>query len=408
MNQRTALVLVSFVSLVAIAFGAGYASYPLFHPVSEPSASLSEQESVPADPLDLNVYWQAWQILDRDFYGEPPDEQTQIYATLRGLVESFDDPYTYFVEPQPRELERDQLRGSFGGIGAFIEASETGFVLNPMAGQPADLAGIQAGDLLRRVDEVTLTNEMPVDDVVALVRGPVDTAVELTVERAIGDESTGSDTLEERSFSVVRANIETPSVSWEMRADGEGEPVGMIALSLFSERSAEEMRTAVEELRAAGAERFVLDLRGNPGGLVTAAVEIADMWLDEGDILIEEKADGTRKTFRAESGQVADGAPLVVIVDRASASAAEIVAGALQDNGRAQLVGEKTFGKGSVQLIHELTDESSLHITNAEWFTPSGAALTGIGLMPDKIVEEGDDPVVDALEIVRTFEVAKS
>jgi carboxyl-terminal processing protease len=167
------------------------------------------------------------------------------------------------------------------------------------------------------------------------------------------------------------------------------------------------MRSAVDELTAQGVDGFVLDLRGNPGGLVSAAVEIADMWLDEGDILIEERADGSRSTFAAERGQIADDAPLVVIVDGASASASEIVAGALQDHGRALLVGEQTFGKGSVQLIHELSDESSLHVTNAEWFTPDGSALTGVGLTPDRELAEGEDPVASAIELLRSSEIAR-
>jgi carboxyl-terminal processing protease len=403
MSQRIALGAVGLISLVLLAFGAGYVSYPLLHPTTDSAPPGEQNAGAPGDPMDMSVYWQVWQLLARDFYGESPGAQDQVYGAVRGLVEAFDDPYTYFVEPQPRELERDQLRGSFGGIGAYIETTDDGFVLQPMPDQPAAAAGVEAGDLLVWVDDTEITAEMTADEVVALVRGPADTDVTIVVRR--GGE--GGTLAEELSFTITRAVIETPSVAWEVQADADGNPVGLIALSIFNERSAEEMRGAVDELTTEGVGRFVLDLRGNPGGLVSAAVEIADMWLDGGDILIEERADGSRSTFAADRGQIADDAPLVVIVDGASASASEIVAGALQDHGRALLVGEQTFGKGSVQLIHELSDESSLHVTNAEWFTPNGSALTGVGLTPDRELAEGEDPVASAIELLRSSEIAK-
>lgn len=403
MNQRKILAVIGLLSLIAIALGVGYISYPLLHPAAEPVA-VGEQPPVAQEPVDMGLYWEVWHLLDRDFYGDPPDAARQVHSAVRGLVDSFDDPYTYFVEPQPRELERDQLRGSFGGIGAFIEPVEDGYILKPMRGQPAAEAGVEDGDLLLFVDDVEITPALTLDEITALVRGPVGEAVRLLVRRTADDASHS----EELAIVVTRSLIETPSVTWEVREDGKGDKVGVIAQSIFSERSAEEMRTAINELTADGADRFILDLRGNPGGLVTAAVEIADMWLDEGLILIEEKADGSRTTFEAQPGQLTANAPLMVLVDGASASAAEIVAGALQDQGRAQLVGQQTFGKGSVQLIHELSDKSSLHVTNAEWLTPNGHAITGAGLTPDQPVAEGEDPMASALELLQGVSVANA
>ncbi len=407
MNQRKILAVIGLLSLIAIALGVGYISYPLLHPAAEPVA-VGEQPPVAQEPVDMGLYWEVWHLLDRDFYGDPPDATEQVHSAVRGLVDSFDDPYTYFVEPQPRELERDQLRGSFGGIGAFIEPVEDGYILKPMRGQPADEAGVQDGDLLLFVDDVEITSAITLDEITALVRGPVGEDVRLLVRRTVDDADHRDAHDEELAIVVTRALIETPSVTWEIRDDGKGDRVGVITQSIFSERSAEEMRTALRELTAEGADRFILDLRGNPGGLVTAAVEIADMWLDEGLILIEEKADGSRTTFEAEPGQLTANAPLVVLVDGASASAAEIVAGALQDQGRAQLVGQQTFGKGSVQLIHELSDKSSLHVTNAEWLTPNGHAITGSGLTPDQPVAEGEDPMASALELLQGVSVANA
>ena len=241
------------------------------------------------------------------------------------------------------------------------------------------------------------------DDVVGLVRGPVDTAVALVVRRENGETGTP----DELPFSVVRAEIETPSVEWRLLEDDAaagisvGEhTIGYIDHSIFTERSADEMSEALDAMVEREVEGVVLDLRGNPGGLLDVAIDVADMFLDEGLILVEERANGTRTEYRAEAGGEGVDLPVVVIVDGATASAGEIVAGALQDNGRAQLVGEQTFGKGSVQLIHHLSDESSLHVTSAEWFTPNGSALSGQGLTPDVPVEAGADPLPVAVDLM--------
>ena len=197
---------------------------------------------------------------------------------------------------------------------------------------------------------------------------------------------------EELTFEVERAEIETASVEWRIaEGAGPGPVVGHIEHTLFTERSPAEMRQAIEELTAQGADSFVLDLRGNSGGLVSSAIEIADMWLSQGDILVERDASGGEEVFTADAETLRDDAPLIVLVDGSSASASEIVAGALRDNDRALLVGQTTYGKGSVQLVHELSDESSLHVTNAQWLTPDRLQITGFGLEPDVRVEDGDD-----------------
>ena len=296
-----------------------------------------------------------------------------------------------FVEPQARELERDQLAGKFGGIGAAIEADAAGYILHPLPDQPAAAAGIQDGDRLLRVDAQPISTTLTLDEVIALVRGEPGTQVTLVVARAQKGRPP-----QEITVVVTRAEIVTPSMEWRLLDDDpQTADVGYIRHTIFSERSAQEMRQAIDELTHRGARRFIWDLRGNPGGLLSAAVETADMWLDEGTILIEEKADGTRKTLSATPGDLTANAPLVVVVDGGSASAAEIVAGALRDHGRARLVGTKTFGKGSVQLIHELADHSSLHVTNAHWLTPRGDQISGAGLTPEVVVADGDRSVAD-------------
>ncbi|MBV7327282.1 hypothetical protein KFU94_03305 [Chloroflexi bacterium TSY] len=256
------------------------------------------------------------------------------------------------------------------------------------------------------------------DEVVTLIRGEIGTKVMLTIHR-FSDVLASSESKEENELGfiekvipITRAEIRTPSVEWrilnldefpdilveEIEKETSRPTIGYIKHTIFSESSAMEMRTALDELTEAGAEHLILDLRGNPGGLVSSVVEIADLWLDQGLIMVEEKSNGISQIFEATSGTAVDLAiPLVLVVDGGSASASEILAGALRDHGRAILVGEKTFGKGSVQLIRELSDKSSLHITNAVWFTPDGAKIEGRGLQPDIVVEPGEAPLETAI-----------
>lgn len=403
MSIRNLPIYLVVLSAIGLAFGVGYISYPLMHGATEsitaPAAELLSPGQ--AEAHDMATYWAAWEILDRDFLGDKPDATQRTYGAIRGMVESFNDPYTYFVEPQPRELERDELAGRFGGIGANIELSTTGYLLFPVPGLPADKAGVEDGDLLLLVDDQEITNAMTLDEIATLVRGPVGSVVTLVVRRT-GVESGSA---QELTLTIERAEMQTPSVQWRLLDDTASGTVGYIIHTLFTERSAEEMQQALTELQEQGATRYILDLRGNRGGLVSTAVSIADMWLDEGAIFIEKKADGTESVQSATEGMLVD-APLVVIVDAGSASAAEIVAGALQDHGRATLVGEKTYGKGSVQLIHELPDNSSLHVTNAQWLTPNRRPITGNGLEPDVVIVEGSDPLPQAIAVVEAETIA--
>jgi carboxyl-terminal processing protease len=346
-------------------------------------------DSTQPAPVHHELYQQVWNLLERDFYGDPPDFEERIHGTVRGLVQSYQDPYTYFVEPQPRVLERDRFRGSFGGIGAYIEQVEEGFLLRPMPDQPAEQAGILVGDRLIAIDDYLIPADASLDSVTAMIRGPVESEVCLDLARKTDP---GEEML---TLCVVRVEIQTPSVEWRLLA--EAPHVGYLSHTFFNERSVDEMLRGVQELQAAGATHFVLDLRGNPGGLVRTATAMADLWLDEGVVLIERKASGEETLYHSQDGDLLNAAPLVVIVDGGSASASEIVAGALQDRGRATLIGERTFGKGSVQLVHELVDASSLHVTNAHWYTPNGHALEGVGLIPDRLIEPGSDPLQAAL-----------
>ncbi len=324
------------------------------------------------------VFEEAWYIVEDDYYGELPSSQQRIYAAVRGMLATLDDAHTIFVEPAPRQLERDDLRGSYGGIGAVLSLNPEGeIVLSPFRESPAAEAGILDGDVLLAVDGLRLTPDMDLStDVVTRIRGEVGTDVQLTVRR----DGVELDVL------ITRQVIKTPSVTWEML--DQAPTLGYVRIQSFTGRTDEELGEALTDLlETQNAQGLILDLRGNGGGLLQAAIDVSGQFLDGGTVLYENRRGQEEKFYPASSGGAGLDVPLTVLVDHGTASASEIVAGALQDRERAVLVGEKTFGKGTVQLIFDLSDGSSLHVTVAEWLTPGRHRIQDVGLTPDLIVE---------------------
>lgn len=334
-------------------------------------------------PAEFGNLWTVRGTLERSFIGEIPSSQKQAWGAARGLVSAYGDPYTVFVEPAAREVERDDLRGHFGGIGAMLGRDSDGnLAITVMRDRPAARAGVRDNDVLLAVDGTPIAADMPVEEVVALVRGPEGSRVTLTLRRAGQPEPF--------EIEVVRERIETPSVEWRV-LDATGR-IGYASVQLFGERTAQELRTGIAELDAAGVERLVLDLRGNGGGLVDAAVDIASEFLRDGTVLREQKRGGQERHYPVKATRSpAQDWDVVVLVDGGTASASEIVAGALRDEDRAVLVGQKTFGKGSVQEVHEYADGTSLHVTVARWFTPARQQIDGNGLAPDVEVGISED-----------------
>lgn len=324
---------------------------------------------------EFSTLWTVRNLLEQKFIGDRPPVKAQVYGAAKGLVASYGDPYTVFVEPVARTLERDELRGHFGGIGAYINRDEAGnAVLTVMRDRPAARAGVQDGDILLAVDDRAITPEMTVEEIVTLIRGQVGTRVTLRLQRK-GQETP-------LVITVVRARIETPSVEWQV-LDKENH-IGYLRISIFGEQTARELRSGLAELADQGVRRLVLDLRGNGGGLVEAAVEVASQFLRDGQVLREIKRGGQERFYPVKrSSSPALDWELVLLVDGGTASASEIVAGALRDYRRATLIGEKTFGKGSVQEVHELSDGSSLHVTVARWLTPERHPIDQQGIEPD-------------------------
>jgi len=369
--------------LLALSYGAGFGVYAL--------RERTQATRTPGAP-EMALFWEAWERVDEHFYGEVPSAQARTYGAIRGALGLL-DAHTRLVEPVPRSLEKDELRGAHGGIGARLTTNDAGEVtLEPYPGSPAERAGITVGDVLTAVDGRRLSAGTPADDIAAMIRGDVGTEVEITVRKPSGAT---------RTAVVERELIEIPSVTWRM----ETELTGYVRVDRFTERTAGELASALDGLDSEGARGLVLDLRGNRGGLVDTAVTVAERFLRKGDVVMRQRGREAERTFRADrKGDLST--PLAVLVDGDTASAAEIVAGALRDNDRARLFGETTFGKGSVQEIYDLADGSSLHVTSAIWLTPNGQPIAGEGLTPDTEVAadtEGEDtPLRRAVEYLES------
>lgn len=344
------------------------------------------------------LYDEAWDIVADDFFGDLPSPADRTHGAIQGSLAAIGDPYTFFVAPEPAQREQEQLQGQFGGIGAQLELTDDGRIrLRPMVERPAALAGVLEGDILTAIDGRPVAGladdpaALP-DAVANLLRGPAGSPVRIAVLRRDAP----------LDFTITRAVIELPSVSWRPLEQAPG--LGYIRIERFSALTNKEVRQALAGLREAGAAgRIILDLRGNPGGLLDAGVDVAGLFLD-GDLVVSERtAEGSQKDYRAAGRGDAAAAQIVALVDHGTASAAEIVAGALQDHGRARLVGETTYGKGSVQRVHRLSDDSAVHVTYARWYTPAGRQIDGHGLAPDlpvSPIDGSDAPLAAAIGLL--------
>jgi carboxyl-terminal processing protease len=372
-HKRIVLVFLSIIVLVS-AFGAGFGVAQV--------VPLSALPILRNDSASLDTFWQVWRLVEHDFLGTLPSNQARVYGAIHGSLATLDDPYTVFIEPQSHQREKEDLQGSFGGIGVTMRRNAQGdLVLSPMPGSPAIRTGVLENDVLVAVDGKPISATLSFDDIAALVRGKVGTKVTINVQRS------GSEAL--LSFTITREVINTPSVAYHILDNAP--QIGYIVINRFTERSGEEAQKAAQELEQKGARQMILDLRDNGGGLLTAAIDVSSQFLSEGVVLYEQEKGKPEQTFRTKPGGVALDMPLIILVNHNTASASEIVAGALRDNNRAILIGDQTYGKGSVQHIYDLGDGSSLHVTAAEWFTPNRHQLTGHGLIPDVIVSRSND-----------------
>lgn len=356
-------------------------------------------EICPPQEIDFSLFWQAWKLLQEKFVDkEKIDIQKMIYGAISGMVKSLGDPYTIFLPPEETKRFEEDVKGVFEGIGIEIDIRKGQLqVVAPLEGTPAQKAGLRAGDKIMKIND-TLTADLTIDEAVSLIRGPKGTEVTLTIFR----EEWGKT----KEIKIVRGIIEIPSLKWEMKDD----KIAYLKIYQFSEKASFDFRKAAIEILSSPAQKIILDLRNNPGGYLEVAQDIAGWFLEQGQIVvIEDFGQGNKKEYRAQGPGAFLDYKIVILINKGSASGSEILAGALRDNRAILLIGEKSFGKGSVQELEKLKDDSSLKITVAKWLTPQGKVLTDVGLEPDIPVEmtdedyeEGRDPQLDkAIEIIK-------
>lgn len=336
-------------------------------------------------------------LLTRYYLRPLPAPETLQYAAVRGYLAALNDPYTFFIDPPVAQNESEVLAGQYGGIGVQLQLHEAGyFVLHPFRDGPAAQAGVVDGDILVAVNGTPIVSGERFDVVDRLLRGEVGDGRGVTL--TLRSVETGV----ERDLFVEFAVVQVPSVVW--RVVIEDPRLGYVQVMRFTTRTPEELRTALAELQARGTRALILDLRSNSGGLLHESVDVASQFVDEGVIFYEVSRDGESE-MRAKPGGLALDLPLVVLVNQSTASAAELVAGAIRDRARGLLIGQRSFGKGSVQLIFRLSDGSSLHVTTAEWLTPSRAPLDGVGLEPDiSMIPAEDGRDVELGEAIRQLQ----
>ncbi len=396
--------------VVALAFGAGYfvgsqeAAQAQGSPPSTVTPTPDPRESFAQPPDDLteqfHVFWQVWNLIQQEYLAGPVDQTQLLYGAIRGMLETLDDPYSVFFDPTTHKLQQASLEGIYEGIGTAIDLKDGQLtIITVFEGSPAAGAGLQTGDVLLSVNGREVAG-LSMAEVATLIRGPADTSIRLTISRS------GLLEAEILEFTVVRRRVTMPSVTTRFAADD----LAIIKIRTFAATTPRQFAAALRRVREREVRGIVLDLRNNPGGYLGSSVAVASQFLPADTVvLIEQLGNGEQKLHKTRrDGWMLD-MPLVVLVNNGSASGAEIVAGALADHARAILVGETTFGKGTVQVQHDLTDGSAVRITMARWLTPSGHVIQGVGLAPDEVVtqtaddrtEELDPPMVRAQQLLR-------
>jgi carboxyl-terminal processing protease len=392
---KIALVAFFLLTLTSVAFGSGIAlgysgllvkagpvqpSYEVAALTDDLSGDspLRQTPHQDDDPAEFDTFWQAWTIVLDNFVDQAALEETEMeYGAIRGMLSALgDEGHTTFLTPSELARQRTDISGKFSGIGAYLGLRDgLPVIVSPFEGSPAEEAGIHAGDIIMEVDGEDITS-WNLNDVVDRIRGEADTDVTLTVLRP--EESTSLE------ITVTRGEITVPAATWTMLP---GTDVAMIRLSQFSANATKQLRTAIREAKAADASSLIVDVRNNPGGLLEQAIQVSSQFLENGNVLQQEDADGNRKAYPVRRGGLAQDIPMVVLINEGSASAAEIFAGAIQDHQRGTVVGETTFGTGTVLEPFVLDDGSGLMLGTSQWLTANGRLIRKQGIEPDVIID---------------------
>lgn len=365
---------------VTVCFSGGYvvgrAQISLFSEASQfSSAWIEPQTSEAITPEQYVLFWKVWQAVKKDYVNQPVDDTALFYGAISGIAAAVNDPYTVFLDPKEADLFATSISGKFQGIGAEIGMKDRQIVVvAPLKGSPAEQAGIRSGDTIIKIDGKD-TLSLTVDAAVSLIRGTKDTSVTLTIYRS------GAEAVQD--IIIKRAEITIPSVVYTNK-EVSGKHIAIIELSHFDEGSQAEFTKVAQQVLLDQPDGIVLDLRNNPGGLLDQCVGITSMFIDQGVIVKEHLSDGKEQSLNSDgSGTLISIPKLTVLINEGSASAAEILAGALQDYKKATIIGTQSFGKGSVQNFQQFPDGSILKVTMAKWLTPLGSTIDHTGITPD-------------------------
>ena len=400
-NSLRKLILSIFIIVVAIA-GSYYLGFQ--HGLDQTKNIVIENVTNSNTPSNIttnfSLFWEVWNKLKTEHIdSNEVSDQDLMYGAIKGLTGALGDPNTVFFTPDESEKFNEDIRGSFGGIGAEIGIRDGNLtIIAPLVDTPAQSAGLKAGDTVLQIDG-NPTSDITIDDAVQEIRGDPGTVVTLTILRDGWDNS--------QKFEITRAIISVPTVKWEM-IDGD-----IIHLNLFSfsQNSTVDFQKAMIQALIQGGNGLILDLRGNPGGFLDVAVRIAGFFVDRGEVVATEKfTSGDERVLQAAGNAALKDLPVVVLVDEGSASASEILAGALRVDNGTKIVGVKSFGKGTVQELENLSDGSTLKITIANWLLPNGDLIQGNGLEPDVNVELTDEDIEagDDTQLNAAVELLKS
>lgn len=368
---------------------------PITTTQSSPS-STAQGNSSDVETL-FKPFWEAWDLVHQQYVDQPVNDEKMMQGAIKGMMDSLGDEHTGYMDPQTYVQATRPLDESYEGIGAYVDVSGDYLtVISPMPGSPAEAAGLRPGDMIIKIDGKDMTG---IDPSIALqsVLGPANTTVNLTIQRGENKEIL--------EFAITRAKIDLPSVSGKMLDNN----IAYIAISTFGDNTTNLLKQNLQELLKNNPKGLILDLRYNSGGYLTTAIEVISQFIPSGVVMYEQSGDGAETSYEAIPGGLATEIPLVVLVNEGSASASEITAGAIQDFGRASLVGVTTYGKGSVQNWIPLSDnEGAVRITIARWLTPKHRQINKVGLTPDYVVpitdddiKAGKDPQLDkAIELI--------
>ncbi len=362
-----------------------------------PPAQVINSDLGMPENVDFSIFWEAWRQAERNFLDRAEiDYQAMIYGAVTGMVNSLGDPYTNFFEPKEAEEFEQELSGKYQGIGTVVGIKDEQLVIiSPFKESPAERAGLKPGDMILKIGDVS-TVDISIEKAVELIKGPEGTKVKLLVEREEWENT--------KEIEIQREVIKIPTLEWEIK----NENIALIRIYQFNGILSSEFKKIVPDILDSKVDRIILDLRNNPGGYLETSQDIAGWFLEKGMLVVseDEGEDKEQKVYKSEGPSTLSSFPVVVLINNGSASASEILAGALRDQKEVQLVGETSFGKGSVQKPIVLSDGSFLKVTIARWLTPSGHCINDMGLEPDVVVEEGDNVEKD-LQLEKAIEIVE-